>query len=436
MNNAANRHDNMKKMTNACKEYHGRMKIAFFVDHFPSHTQTFVLRQIAGVMEKGFPVKIFANLNSGVKGSHRLIDKHHMLAETIYLPKAPRSPWKRLIEILSMCSQPGWMKKHSHLMNAFNVFQYGRDAASLKLFYQCLPFLSDGHFDIVHSQFGWLGAAACRLRHIGVLTGKLVTSFRGYDTEQYIQKNPDGYRSLFRHGDLFLPVCDHFKQWLIANGCPESKVAVLRSGIDLAEFSLKVRTLQAQEPVRLLSVARMVEKKGLRFAIEAVARLRREGKDIRYTILGDGPLRGDLERQAAELGMGEIICVPGMKPHGEVAKQIQDSHILVAPSITAGDGDREGIPNVLKEAMATGMPVVSTWHSGIPELVADQKSGFLVPEKDVDALANRLRILIDHPDLWPQMGQTGRWIVEKQYDIDVLNARLLKLYASVGHNVL
>lgn len=409
------------------------MSVAFFVDDFPSFTQTFVLRQFAGVMEAGWPVTIYAKRNSGLKAPHRLIESHQMMSKTLYLHNVPRSIRRRFVDLLIFCIKPGAIKHSLSLIRALNIFEYGREAASLKLAHQCLTFLKKPRFDILHSQFGWLGAAVCKMRRCGALSGKVVTSFRGYDTEQYLRKNPKIYRHLFRHGDLFLPVCDYFKQWLIANGCPEHKIEVLRSGIDLGELTFKLREYEPGRSIRLLSVARMNPKKGLCYALQAVARLIHAGRDIHFTILGDGPLRRNLEHQAVELGIGQDVSMPGMKPHKEVLAEINRSHIFLAPSVTAGNGDHEGIPNALKEAMATGMPVVSTYHSGIPELVKNGKTGFLVPEKNVDALEDRIRILLDHPALWNRMGCAGRSIIEKQYDINALNARLFELYGCLAH---
>ena len=404
------------------------MNVAFFVDDFPSITQTFVLRQIAGVMAQGWPVVIYAHRDNGLSGAHRLFDEFNMTARTIYLPPLPRSRTQRLIALVKVCSKPETMRHLFKLARSLNFFRYGGEAASLRLFLRSIPFLNSGPFDILHSQFGWLGAAACRLRQIGVLTGKVVTSFRGYDTEQYLKQKPDAYRHLFRNGDLFLPVCDYFKTWLIANGCPEDKIEVLRSGIDLKEFAFRVRKLGDPGTVRLLSVARMREKKGLRYALQAVAMLRRAGRDVHYTILGDGPQRDDLLSLAGELGIGQYVSMPGAKPHKEVVAIMERSDILLAPSITASDGDHEGIPNVLKEAMATGMPVIGTYHSGIPELVIDQKTGFLVPEKDAEAIEHRVTALLDHPEAGAKMGKAGRAMVEREYDIDRLNRRLIELY--------
>jgi colanic acid/amylovoran biosynthesis glycosyltransferase len=109
---------------------------------------------------------------------------------------------------------------------------------------------------------------------------------------------------------------------------------------------------------------------------------------------------------------------------------MESSHILLAPSVTAGDGDEEGIPNVVKEAMAVGLPVVSTVHAGIPELVVDGESGFLVPERSVDDLAERIMYLCDHPEIWPQMSRAARRKVETEFDIGRLSMDLIALYAA------
>ena len=101
------------------------------------------------------------------------------------------------------------------------------------------------------------------------------------------------------------------------------------------------------------------------------------------------------------------------------------------PSITASNGDQEGIPVVLMEAQATGLPIISTYHTGIPEVVIDGKSGFLVHEKDVDALAEKLEYLIKHPEIWPEMGRYGRKHVEEKYDIKKLNQQLVKIYQNL-----
>jgi len=149
------------------------------------------------------------------------------------------------------------------------------------------------------------------------------------------------------------------------------------------------------------------------------------------TIVGDGDLRKDIEALTLKPALEDRVHLTGALPHRKVMEHLEKAHILMAPSITTPSNDQEGIPNVLKEAMATGLPVISTRHSGIPELVEDGVSGFLVPEKDAEALADRLIHLADHPEVWGEMGRAGRAKVEAEYDIDKLNDRLVGLYENL-----
>ena len=159
-----------------------------------------------------------------------------------------------------------------------------------------------------------------------------------------------------------------------------------------------------------------------------MANARKAGRKIHFTIVGDGHLRQQIEGKIADCRIQDAVTLYGWRDHDEIMRLLDESHILIAPSITADDGDQEGIPNVLKEAMATGLPVLSTWHSGIPELVEDGVSGYLVPERDVGALSDRLISLCDHPERWAEMGQHGRKKIEDEFDMTKINKRLEGLY--------
>jgi colanic acid/amylovoran biosynthesis glycosyltransferase len=211
-------------------------------------------------------------------------------------------------------------------------------------------------------------------------------------------------------------------------GCDPKKVRVHRSGIRLGKFRYAERRPTPGEPIRLVTIGRCVEKKGIAYGIRAVARLKASGRRVIYSVVGDGPLRRELERLAHELDAADVVQLLPPRSHQKTLAILDRAHLVVQPSVTGRDGDQEGIPNVLKEAMAMGVPVVSTLHSGIPELVEDGVSGFLVPERDVDALVDRLAHLIEHPERWPEMGRAGRRKIEAEYDSDRLNQQLLDLY--------
>ena len=128
------------------------------------------------------------------------------------------------------------------------------------------------------------------------------------------------------------------------------------------------------------------------------------------------------------MGVERQIKLLGWKTHEDVKQLLEESHVMVAPSLTSDGGDQEGIPNAIKEAMATGLPVISTFHSGIPELVADGVSGLLVPERDAASLADALAYLMSHPEVCKRMGKAGRMQVEQEFDTNSLNKKLEELY--------
>lgn len=218
------------------------------------------------------------------------------------------------------------------------------------------------------------------------------------------------------------------KQNLIELGCSPQKIVVHRMGVDLDRFIFAPRQPRNDGKVHLLTVARLVEKKGVAYAIKAVANVLERYPHIAYKIAGDGASKSELENLVDTLGIGDKVELLGWKRQEEIVELIKEADILLAPSVTSEDGDQEGIPVVLMEALAQGLPVLSTYHSGIPELVQDGESGFLVPERDVDALAEKLEYLVEHPEIWPDMGRAGRDFVERYHDINELNNQLIQSY--------
>jgi colanic acid/amylovoran biosynthesis glycosyltransferase len=397
---------------------------------FPVTSETFILRQITGMIDRGHEVDIYAGTRAQGQPVHPEVGHYGLLERTRFATPAPERRVRRVIGAAGLLMANQAWRRASVVLRALNVPRYGRAAASLSLLYAAVPLARRPPYDVLHCQFGPEGPPVLALRQIGALTGKLVTSFRGYDVPPRPtagRRRP--YDELFREGDLFLPVSASLAARLVEAGCDPGKIQVLHSGIDLRHLAFAERQPPGDgEPIRIVTVARLVEKKGVAYAIQAVARLLAAGRCVTYTVVGEGGLRGELERLIAELGVGAHMRLLGWRNQDEVVRLCRDAHLMVAPSITAANGDQEGIPNAVKEAMALGLPVVATRHSGIPELVEDGVSGLLVPERDVDALADRLTYLIDHGDAWGTMAQAGRARVETDFDIETLNDRLERLY--------
>lgn len=403
------------------------MHIAMFLTDFPALSTTFILNQIAGLIDRGHSLDLFA-LRRSVPGKvHKLVAEYNLEANIRYFHPLPRGKPQRLLGALLLGLREGAWRRPRVMLRTLDVARYGRRARSLELFHHALPLLGRG-YDVLHCQFGTLGPLLCDLRDAGVVTGSLLVSFRGYDASQFPRRHPGALERLFRHGDLFLPVSRSLAERIAALGCPRERIRVLHSGIDTARFRFRPRRPPADGPVRLVTVARLVEKKGLAYAIRAVAELRRRGRPVHYTILGDGPLHDDLERLRRRCAVDEVIELAGWCTQDEVLAALGAAHLFLAPSVTAADGDQEGIPNTLKEAMAMGLPVIATDHSGIPELVEDGRSGYLVPERDPTALADAVERLLAAPDTWEAMGRHGRQRVEEGFDNERLNDELIALY--------
>jgi len=195
-------------------------------------------------------------------------------------------------------------------------------------------------------------------------------------------------------------------------------------GVSPGMFQYKRREIEKGGMMRIVSIARLSEKKGLRYGIEAAAKLLRAGRKVDYVIVGDGPLKGTLVNQIEEAGISQAVRLVGWKNQRELAAILDESHILLAPSVTDEQGNQEGIPVALMEAMCMGLPVVSTDHSGIGELVKDGQNGYLLPERDSEGLADKLSYMIEHRQNWVELGRAGREYVEKHFNIDLLNDRL------------
>jgi glycosyltransferase involved in cell wall biosynthesis len=285
---------------------------------------------------------------------------------------------------------------------------------------------------LIHAHFGTDGLLVLPLAR--ALVVPLITSLRGYDVTRsdgallrsgrpIWMRYALGKKRLQRGGALFLAVSDALRKQAIARGFPEERTITHYNGVDLDRF----QPGQAPaEPGLILHVGRLVEKKGTKVLIEALTGL----ADAKLVIIGDGPLRGALERQARALG--ERVRFLGELPSDDVAQWMRRASVLAAPSVIAADGDAEGLPNVVVEAAASGLPVVSTIHSGIPEAIEDGVSGFLVPEGDAGALAARLTELLESEPLRREVGVAARSLAERKFSRQMLTERLESIYDEVA----
>lgn len=408
------------------------MKIAFIVGQFPVASKTFILNQIIGLMDRGHEVDIYADVPAYQSSVHADIQNYNLYRNICYeypLPSEFLARQVDKIKLLTHCL----FKNPFAALSSLNAAKYGKQATSFKLLCRAAPAISrPSSYDIIHCHFGLNAIRGLLLKEVKALRGKLVTTFHGVDITKHLQVyGNDMYDQLWTKGDLFLPISDLFLKKIVNLGCQRDKTHVHHMGIDCSKFKFVSRHLSLERPVVLATVNRLVEKKGVEYAIRAVAQLINKNIPVQYNIIGEGPLMSDLQQLVKDLQMESNIHFLGWKEQGDVIDILETSDILIAPSVTSKNGDQEGIPVALMEAMAMGIPIVSTQHSGIPELVQNNSSGFLVPERNVDELANKLEYLAMNPNTWPEMGLAGRKIVERDYNIHHLNDQLVDIYQSL-----
>lgn len=408
------------------------MRIAIVTTVFPSLSQTFVLNQITGLLDLGHDVHIFA-LNAQNDKLHPDVLKYHLLERTTYLESYPLHKVERVSKALRWIAQNSRYYPQA-IVNGLNPLRSWKSTFNLSRLFHTVCFLEKGPYDIVHCHFGGMGRLVSQI--ISHIPHKMfITSFHGHDVTRNSQIKKGKNTQLIKKGDVFLSHSSIMDKRLFSLGFPKERIIRHRVGIEPDQFEFTERTHRTYSNgrlIHLLTIARLVEKKGVEYGLRAVAKLRQSGNiRVRYRIAGDGPLREELETLAGILGIARYVEFLGWRDRNEMRKLLQTSDIFMLPSVTASDGDQEGTPVSLLEAQSMGLPVLSTLHSGIPEIVRHGKSGYLVAERDVDALEERLKHLISHKEEWPYLGKEGRRIISEYHDIGKLNRRLSEIYQ--GH---
>lgn len=288
-------------------------------------------------------------------------------------------------------------------------------------------------YDFIHAHFGHAGVASLSLKK--KFKKPLITSFYGYDLGSDLRKLSDGYKKLSHYGDLFLALSEDMKRDLIRVGFPESKIVVHHLGVDIEHFKPNDRVTEDISPqIVCLIVASFTERKGIHYAIKGFTKFANENPhyNVKLRIVGDGPYR----IQLANLINGDSRITllnnhESQNPRHMLLQEMQDCDIFLLTSITMPDGDKEGTPVVLMEAQACGKPCISTFHAGIPEVVIHEHTGILIKEKDVNSIAESLRVLVEDKQLRLSYGQNARAHIEKHFCQQKQMKRLCDIFNSL-----
>jgi len=413
------------------------MRTLVIVDSFPTVSETFILDQVVGLKKLGHSVTVLS-LSRGEWTSY-IDGTENQLRNQILNADMPQNVLNRfagsIIPVVNVLREWPLLK----MLAIVNPVRYGVTASTLRLLYAAGRITSEEReYDAIVAHYGNNGLLAIYLRQLGFLEGPVFTFFHGYDVSRYVLRHGRSvYRDLWKLGDIFFAVSDFQASQLVQLGFPRGKIIVHRMGVDPSQFQGGGKDPVPGEAIRLLSVGRLVEKKGFEYSIRAVGKFlgRNPGLNLSYEIIGDGILRQSLSLLVHELDLVDIVKLVGSKDRGYIAGKMRSSHIFIAPSVTAKDGDREGIPVSIMEAMATGLPIISTWHAGIPELVEDGRSGILVKEKDVADLIEAIGFLVNHPESRSVLGKDARSKIVRDHNQMELNSQLQSHLTGLAHDM-
>jgi glycosyltransferase involved in cell wall biosynthesis len=405
----------------------GEPKVAYVMSRFPKLTETFVLYEMLAVERSGVAVEVFPLLRERADVMHSeaaaLVERAHyqpflswaiLRAHGHFLLHKPRAYFSALWSLLR-----GTWGSFNFFTGAIGIFP--------KTVYFARRMAAEG-VTHVHAHFASHPAAAAFVIHR--LVG-IPYSFTGHGSDLHID------RRMLREKvaeAAFVVTISNYNRELILSECGAEhgdKTVVIHCGVDTDIFRLRAAdTSQAQRDGRfnIACIGTLHEVKGQTYLIDACRVLRDRGIDFACHFVGDGPDRAALTEQAAEAGLQSQVKFHGQCPREAVAGLLQQAKVLVAPSVPSSDGRREGIPVVLMEAMASGVPVVASRLSGIPELVQHEICGLLAPPRDVDALADAIFDVHQNPAQAARRAEAARQRVECEFDLHRNAAALAELF--------
>ena len=273
---------------------------------------------------------------------------------------------------------------------------------------------------------------------------KHIVTFYGYDVNYLPKQDPrwqTRYQELFATADLFLCEGSHMAKSLIALGCPDDKVKVHHLGVSVEKITFQPRIWNPNETLKVLIAGRFTEKKGIPYALEALGKIQND-VPLSITIIGDSTDEQRMKNEKAKIlaiidkyQLQSKVRMLGYQPHSVFFTEAYKNHIFISPSVTAKDGDTEGgVPVSIIELAATGMPIVSTNHCDIPEVIIDGVTGLLASERNVNELVMRLRTLINFPEIWQPIIFKARQHIEQEYNAIVQGRKLGEMYRDLNQN--
>lgn len=401
-----------------------RMKIGVMVGRFPVVSEQFILNHIVGLIDCGHEVTILAVNKGDMDRVQPMVRDYRLIDRTVYV-RLPRSSRARFVGVPLMFLWNLIRRPVKTLIGVrYDRYRTGVTSGKTMFFLNAVGHL---RFDLLHVHFGANGLTGAYLKDVGV-ADSLAVAFHGSDINTYPRRYGQGvYQYMYRRCDLITANTSFTADKIVANGADRSRIRLVPESLKVVEYPFVARDPK-EDRFRILTVGRLVDKKGHRFVLPALAAIRDQIPGMTYRMVGDGPNRAALEAQARELGVDDICEFAGLMTSDAIQQEYANCDLFVLASVTAPSGDMEGQGLVIQEAQASGCPVVSTLHNGIPDGVLDRETGLLVPEGDSQALADAILKLAQDRGRLKEMGRRGSQFVKGKYDTTIVTQTLQGWY--------
>lgn len=406
------------------------MDILFLTTTFPSLSETFILNQTIGLLDRDHSLTVLARTSESAESIHEEINEYNLRERTEYFHMPDNNLYrfgKALGKIASLLGHHPF--KTIRGLRPRIQRQY---AKTLEAPYVLNAFHSLGKdFDIVHAHFGWNGILGAVLKASGFHKGPLITSFYGSDARTH----PDTwgehvYESVFEYSEVLTGSSRALSRDVKSLSSQTTPVRTVYTGIPTTKFTPK-SVGSSESTANLLSVGRLVPCKGYGYAIRAVRKVVEEGIDVRYELVGDGPIRSNLSSLTRDLGIEDSVHLTGSLPRESVIQKLQNTDIFLAPSVTGSGGVQDSIGTSLLEAMSCGLPVIATDLPSIQEVITTGENGFLCSQKNPECLTDHIMQLHQDSDLRQSVGSSARKTITQNHSIKSLTDQLEDLYTKI-----
>lgn len=401
------------------------MKILFFVSSFPALSETFILNQITGMIDRGHEVEILATKRVRTV-HHPEVEKYDLMNKVKYI-EIPRNPLIKIFKGFVKFNKV-FIKHPKRAYSLINRKEHGDFVWNLRPLYLYPFFEENKGYDVIIAHYGYNLLLLEILKNTYGVFPKLMGFFHGNDLNGFITRfGPSIYKPLQQNtSTLGLPISHLLSERLKELEILTGQTHIHHMGVNFNEFTYS-EPKEFGKKLNLLIVGRLTEKKGIDNAIEAISLLKKENIDISLKVIGDGEQREYLTQLIKSKDLTNQIELLGWQTQVVVKRYVDLADLILLPSKEASTGDKEGIPVSLMEALASGKLVISTFHSGIPEMIQDGKNGWLVQEDDSEGLALKIKEVSQLSlKQRKQVSMNARESIFLHFNIDFLNDQLEK----------